>query len=194
MSTLKDRATKVVDRAAKNLQKQISGSLDSVVDKTESLRGEFEKRAEETAEHTRRRAAQVALSVVDFQKTTFDTTFKMVSEFQKQSENAVSKLLKGSSWLPKEGKAVVDEWVHLLRTSRTDFDKTVGKSFDLITEYLKRVESEGTKKSAKKPKKAAAKKATVKKATAKKVAAKKPAAKKPVAKKPVAKKKAAARA
>lgn len=178
MATLKDRATKVVDKAAKKLQKQISGSLDSVVDKTESLRGEFEKRAEDTAEHTRRRAAKVALSVVDFQKTTFDTTFKLVAQFQSQSEDAISKLLKGSNWLPKEGKSVVDEWVHLLRTSRTDFDKTVNKSFDLITEYLKRIESEGTKKSAKKSKKAAAKKSVAKKkAPAKKKVAKKKAAK-----------------
>lgn len=178
MSTLKDRATKAVDKAAKKLQKQLSGSLDSVVDKTEAIRGEFEKRAEETAEHTRRRAAQVALSVVDFQKTTFDTTFKLVSQFQKQSEDAVSKLLKSSSWLPKEGKEVVDEWVHLLRTSRTDFDKTVNKSFALITDYLKRVESEGAKKKSAKPakKKAAAKKpAAKKKAPAKKKAAAKKA-------------------
>lgn len=182
MSTLKDRATKAVDKAAKKLQKQLSGSLDSVVDKTEAIRGEFEKRAEETAEHTRRRAAQVALSVVDFQKTTFDTTFKLVSQFQKQSEDAVSKLLKSSSWLPKEGKEVVDEWVHLLRTSRADFDKTVNKSFALITDYLKRVETEGTKKT--KSAKPAKKKAAAKKPAAKKKA---PAKKKAAARKSAAK-------
>jgi len=184
MSTLKARATKVVNKASKNIQKQVTGSIDAVVERTESLRGEFEKRAEETADQTRRRAARLALSVVDFQKTTFDNVYKAIAKVQEKSENAVSGMLHDSGWLPGEGKAVVKEWVHLMRSSRADFSKTVDKSFDLITDYLKRVEAEGKKAK----KKTAGKKAPAKKAAAKKAAPKKAPAKKKVA----AKKKASA--
>lgn len=178
MTTFKDRASKVVDRAAKNIQKQVSGSIDSVVDRTEALRKEFDRRVEETAEQTQSRAARLALSVVDLQKTTYDHTFKAIARVQEKSENAVSKVLHDAKWLPGEGKAVVKEWVHLLKTSRNDFNKTVDKSFDLITDYLKRVEAEAHKahKSAAKKKKASAK-------------AKAPAKKKVVAKKKAASKK-----
>ena len=138
MPTLKARATKAVDKATKQIHKQVTGSIDAVVEQTEALRGQFEKRAEETAEQTRRRAARLALSVVDFQKTTFDNMYKAIAQVQEKSENAVSGMLHDAGWLPGEGKAVVKEWVHLLRSSRADFNKTVGKSFDLITEYLKR--------------------------------------------------------
>jgi len=189
MATLTERAGKAVDRAAKSVQKQVAGSIDSVVKQTEKLRGEMERRAEETAEQTQKRGARLALSVVDFQKTTFDNVFKAVSGLQEKSENAISGVLHGSEWLPKEGKSVVNEWVRLLRTGRGDFQKTVQKSFDLITEYLERVESSAGKA----PKKKAAKKAAAKKPAAKKPAAKKPAAKKAVAKKAPAKKKAAAK-
>jgi len=149
MPSLKDRATKAVDRAAKNIQKQVSDSIDSVVDRTEDLRAQLEKRVEETADETRRRAARLALSVLDFQKTTYDHTFKLVSQLQERSESAVSGVLHDAGWLPGEGKAVVKEWVHLMKSSRSDFNKTMGKSFDLITEYLKRVEKEAHKASAK---------------------------------------------
>jgi hypothetical protein len=115
---------------------------------------------------------------VDFQKTTFDNMYKAIAQVQEKSENAVSGMLHDAGWLPGEGKAVVKEWVHLLRSSRADFNKTVGKSFDLITEYLKRVEKNKHAAPAKKKKAAPKKAAAAKKAPAKKKAApKKKAAK-----------------
>ncbi|MFP4500766.1 MAG: histone H1-like repetitive region-containing protein [Candidatus Hydrogenedentota bacterium] len=179
-----------------------STPLDKVSSQAEKLMERISNRADEAASSTGRKACKLVLSVIDFQKTTFDNTFKIISQLQEQSEKMVSTMVTDSHWVPKEGKSVVKEWVQMLQTGRSDFRKTVDKSFDLLTDYFERVQKEGipsattakkstTKKSTAKkstakkstPKKSTAKKSTAKKSTPKKSTAKKPAAKKSTAKK-----------
>jgi hypothetical protein len=197
MAKAKTRTQSVVDKARKTAQERakiVQKTLDDAVSRTEKLRDQLEARAEDTADQTRRRAAKLALSVVDFQKTTFDNTFKVITQLQEQSEKIVTSMLNDADWMPKEGKAVVKEWTNLLKSARRDFEKTVDRSFDLISDLLERV---GDAKPAKKKKAAAKKKTAAKKkpAAKKKAAAKKPAAKKKATakKKPAAKKKTAAK-
>lgn len=146
--------------------KIVQESIDKVTDKAEQLRGKLKKGAEDAAAGTQRRATKLVLSVVDFEKTTFDNAFKVISQLQEQSEKAVQNLVEGMNWLPKEGKSIVKEWIHMLRMGRGDFKKTVDKSFDLLTDYLERV-SKAEEAAAK----TAAAKAPAKKKTAKKKAA-----------------------
>jgi hypothetical protein len=204
---VRDTAEKLIKKARKAAGKQadavtagnedtvslVNSSIDKVIKKTEDLRDQLESSAEETADQTARRAAKLALSVVEFQKTTFETSFKLLSRLQDQSTKAVSGTLLDAKWVPKEGKQVVREWTRLIEGGRKDFESTVDKSFGLITEFLDRVqEGKPTKKKAA-PKKAT-KKPVAKKAVARKPAAKPAPAKKAVAKsaaKPVAKKAAA---
>lgn len=193
MASVKKSVDRVKQEARKNAErgaKALTDSLDKAVSQTEKLRAEFEKRADEAADQTRRRTAQLALSLIDFQKTTFDNTLKIVAQIQKQSEALVNDAVKQADWMPKEGKSIVSEWQKMLNGGRTEFQKTVDSSFDLIAGYLERVREDGKKASAKK-KSAAKKKASAKKKPAAKKA---PAAKKKAAakKKPAARKKAAA--
>lgn len=149
--------------------KIVQDSIDKVASKAEELRDNLKKRAEDAASGTQRRATKLVLSVVDFEKTTFDNTFKILSQLQEQSEKLVQNLVEGVGWLPKEGKSIAKEWIRMLRTGRADFKKTVNKSFDLLTDYLDRV-SKADGDAAKAPaaktvtKKKAAKKKAVKKA------------------------------
>lgn len=151
--------------------KIVQDSIDKVTRQVEELRDKLKKGAEDAAAGTQRRATKLVLSVVDFEKTTFDNAFKVISQLQEQSEKAVQNLVEGANWLPKEGKSIVKEWIHMLRTGRGDFKKTVDKSFDLLTDYLERV-SKAEETAAK----TAAAKAPAKKKAAKKKAAKKIAA------------------
>lgn len=203
MATATSRVRRMGVDARRNVEKSasvLSNSFDGVVSTTEKLRDELERRAEGAADQTRRRAAQLALSVIDFQKTTFDNSFKLIGQIQEQSEKMVSDLVSDSTWMPNEAKSIVDEWQKMLRGARTEFQRTVDKSFDLIANYLDRVrKDEVSRKPAKKSlaKKAAAKKPAAKKTAARKATAKataKPAAKKPAAKKSSAKKASASSA
>lgn len=161
--------------------KIVTDSIDKVANRAEKLKDEISKRAEDAAGQTQRRATKLMLSVVDFQKTTFDNSFKAISQLQEQSERVLQRLSDEAGWLPKEAKSIVHEWMRMMRAGRVDFKKTVDKSFDLVTDYFDRV----AKADAAAPKKAA-KKAPAKKAAPKKAAKKAPAkkgAKKPTAKK-----------
>lgn len=168
--SLVSRATKTARGAAERVTK----SLEGLVGQTEKLRDKLEHRAEETAEQTRRRAAKLSLSVIDLQKTTFDNAFRFVSKLQTQSENAVQEMVQKANWVPAEGKGVVKEWVHMLRSARGEFQRTVDKSFDLLTDYFERIGADTHKHKAhahKPAAKPAAKKKAKKKAGSKKKAA-----------------------
>lgn len=167
----------------------VSTPIEKVSAQAEKLMEKISNRAEDAAASTGRQACKLVLSVIDFQKTTFDNTFKIISQLQEQSEKMVGSMVTESSWVPSEGKGVVKEWIKMLQSGRNEFRKTVDKSFDLLTDYFERVQKSGAleagaaKKSAKKaaPKKAAAKKAAAKKAPAKKAPAKKAAPKRKAA-------------
>ena len=91
---------------------------------------------------TRKRTLKLAINLVDFQKTTFDNAVKMLSAVQTQTEKLIEQLTVQSSWMPNEGKKVVEEWIKTVNRSREDFKRTMDKSFDLLGDYFKRVESQ----------------------------------------------------
>lgn len=94
---------------------------------------------------TQRRAATAALHVVDFEKTAFDNAAKVVKSVQEQTEKLLLDMLQRPGWMPEEAKDIASEWVKLLRRSRTDFTRTMDKSFGLVSGYLKRLKEEELK-------------------------------------------------
>ncbi len=116
-----------------------------------------QKKVKALGDGTVRRATKLALNLVDFQKTTFDNTIRVFSVLQVQTEKLIEELTVKSNWMPKEGKKVVEEWIKTVNRSRNDFKKTMDRSFDLISEYLKRVQDEEAAKAKPKAKPAKAK-------------------------------------
>ncbi|MBX7257030.1 MAG: hypothetical protein K1Y02_11770 [Candidatus Hydrogenedentes bacterium] len=112
-----------------------------------------QKKVKALSDNTVRRATKLALNLVDFQKTTFDNTIRVFTALQEQTEKLIQELTVKSTWMPKEGKKVVEEWIKTVNRSRNDFKKTMDRSFDLISAYLKRVqEDESAKAKPAKPK------------------------------------------
>lgn len=136
--------------------------------------GKMLKNAEDSMDsaraQTQARAAKLATSVVEFQKTTFDNGVDALGRLQKRSDQMIKRMVKEAGWMPGEGKEVVEEWVSTMEKARADFKKATDKSFDLLLKYLKRLEKSS---GAAKPKKAS---------TAKKAVTKKPAKRKAKAK------------
>lgn len=95
---------------------------------------------EEVSVEARHQALKLMLAVIDIQKTAFDHTLSVLAQAQDASAKAVTRLVKDAGWMPAEGKDVVAAWVKLLLHSRQEFQKTVDKSFDLVTDYLERVD------------------------------------------------------
>ncbi len=158
----------------------------------EKLAEQLAGQTEEKMKQARRQALKTALQLVELQQKTFDGAFKLIEQLQDHSEESVRNTLEGADWMPDEGKQVVEEWVNTLRKGSSAFEKTIDKSFGLVSKYLERVQREtGAPKKKPAKKKAAAKKLTAKKkSTARKTPAKKKTAPK---KKPAAKKKSAAK-
>jgi hypothetical protein len=112
--------------------------------------------ADEVSVEARHQALKLLLSVIDIQKTALDHSIAVLAQAQDASAHAVTRLVKDAGWMPAEGKDVVKAWVKLLLHSRQEFQKTVDKSFDLLTDYLERVDgARNGKAAAPKPRKPA---------------------------------------
>ncbi len=165
-----------------DLKKQAQTVVDDIGKLADDIGKEFGRRMDDSYDKSRKLAVKGMLKVLKLQRNTLDKTFDLVAKVQKRSEDMVEKRLSNASWMPEEGRGVLDEWTATLRQGREDFQKAIDKSNDLMTSFLKRVEKGKTG-----PKKVTEKKTDAAKPAAKKIAAKK----KTAAKKPAAKKKSA---
>lgn len=127
-------------------------------------------------EEAKHRGADAALSLLALQRKAFDKGIEMIASLQEYSEETIGRGLKHADWMPHEGKEVARMWSRLLNDGRSEFKRSVDKSYDLMTGYFERVRAEepepakrpaskktATKKTAAKKKPAAKKKATAKK-------------------------------
>ncbi len=74
--------------------------------------------------------------MIDFQKVTFDNSFKAMSTLQEQGEKMVNMFLDQAPWLPPEGKKAVEEWIKAYNKGREDFRKSVDENFGKVQEYF----------------------------------------------------------
>lgn len=78
-----------------------------------------------------------AKQMIDFQKTTFDNTFNAVVMVQDQTERLFETALEQTTWLPEEGRRVINEWVSAYKKGRSEFKGIVDENFvkmaDLFT-------------------------------------------------------------
>ncbi len=80
---------------------------------------------------------QVLKQMIDFNKAAFDNTFNALVMLQDQAESSSNTLLAQATWLPKEGKKAIDEWVKTCKTGRETFKKSVDESFKKVEDFFK---------------------------------------------------------
>ncbi len=116
--------------------------------------------AEWTREAGRTRTADMALGMIELQRKTFVASLRGVGKLQEQTGKMLHKVAQNASWVPDEGRQVVDEWTKATSRGREDFQKTMEKSFDLLSHYFRRVKkgAPAAKPAAKRKPRAAAKK------------------------------------
>lgn len=74
--------------------------------------------------------------MIQFNKSAFDNSFNAMVMLQEQIEKIVNTFLDQATWLPEEGKKVINEWVGAYKKGRDDFRKGVEKSFKGVEDYF----------------------------------------------------------
>lgn len=123
---------------ARKKPRNAASPLDKVTQRLNQAEADSKRAADDAALAAKRRAAKLALGIIDFQKTTFEHTIAILGRAQDGSAALLTGMLEEAEWVPAEGKQVAREWTQLLAHGRREFEKTVGTSFDLITDYIGR--------------------------------------------------------
>ncbi len=79
---------------------------------------------------------QMAKQMIDFNKTTFDSTFNAMVLLQDQAEKLVFDYLEKATWFPEEGKKAINEWVNSYKKARENFKNSYDESYKKITDYF----------------------------------------------------------
>jgi len=74
--------------------------------------------------------------MVDFNKAAFDNTFSAMGTVQDQTEKMVNTFLEQATWLPEEGKKVINEWVQAYKKGRENYKKLVDDNFKKVEDFF----------------------------------------------------------
>jgi polyhydroxyalkanoate synthesis regulator phasin len=81
-------------------------------------------------------SSKIAKQMIDFQKTTFDNTFNAMVLLQNQAESMVSTIMDQATWMPEEGRTVINDWVKAYKKGREDFKKGVDENFKRVEDFF----------------------------------------------------------
>jgi hypothetical protein len=79
---------------------------------------------------------KLAKQMIDFNKTTFDNSFNSMVLIQEQTEKMVNVFLEQSTWLPEDGRKILNEWVAAYKKGREEFKKVVDESYKKVDSYF----------------------------------------------------------
>lgn len=74
--------------------------------------------------------------MIDFQKTTFDTTFDMVAQVQDQAQGMVKEMLDKTPTIPEKSVAAYNAWMDACQKGRQTFKSTVDSNFETWASYF----------------------------------------------------------
>jgi hypothetical protein len=72
---------------------------------------------------------QLLKQMLDFNRTTFENTFNTITMLQEQVERVTNGCLEKATWLPKEGKTVINEWTNACKKGRESFKSSIDEGF-----------------------------------------------------------------
>lgn len=93
----------------------------------------------------RKKAAQWAKSAVEFQHKSALRILDAVDDLQVKSEERIQQFTDDASYVPSEGKKLVNEWIRFGQKTRNDFRKSTDKTYSLVEKYFDRREKTATK-------------------------------------------------
>ena len=68
--------------------------------------------------------------MIEFNKTAFNNAFDAVALVQNQFEKAAYAALDQTSWLPAEGRKVIETWTEVFKAGRQNFKQQMDNGFE----------------------------------------------------------------
>ena len=78
-----------------------------------------------------------AKQLIDFQKAAFDNTFSTLVMVQDQTGRMFETALEQNTWLPEEGRRMIEDWNSAYKKGRTDFKKIIDDNFGKVADIFK---------------------------------------------------------
>jgi len=83
---------------------------------------------------------QVVKQIIDFNKTTFESTFNAITLLQNQAEGMVNMFLQQATWIPEDGKKILNEWVAAFKKGRDDFKRAIDENSKRVEDFFAKFE------------------------------------------------------
>ena len=99
-------------------------------------------RSKNLKENVAMNAESYAQTVLALHKTAFESSFRTLSMAQELTEKAIQLACGPIPWIPDQGKVMIDHWVSSMQEGRSTFQQAMGKSFEQMSEALRRQASE----------------------------------------------------
>jgi polyhydroxyalkanoate synthesis regulator phasin len=75
---------------------------------------------------------QIIKEMVEFNQSAFDNAFDAIVTIQDQTQQITKKMMDQADWMPEQGRKVIDNWVDVYKTSRTNFKVQVDNNYKQI--------------------------------------------------------------
>lgn len=79
---------------------------------------------------------QMFKQMLEFNQTTFTNTFNAAALLQDQLERVAKTGLDQATWLPAEGRKVIENWVDAYKTGRENFKNYMDDSYKKVEEFF----------------------------------------------------------
>ena len=74
--------------------------------------------------------------MVDFQKSTFDSTYHSMAALQEQGKKMVDLSMEKTPWFPDKGKKIMAEWSAIFQKNSSDFKTLIDQNFSTFYDFV----------------------------------------------------------
>jgi hypothetical protein len=83
--------------------------------------------------------------MLDLNKTAYDNSFKAMLSIGEQNEKMVNTVLTQATWIPEEGKKLIQNWVDAYNKGCQDFKKTADDNYKKVADFFETAQKSKSK-------------------------------------------------
>ena len=81
-------------------------------------------------------ANQMLKQMLEFNKAAFDNSFSAMLTIQEQNEKMFNTFLGQATWIPDEGRKLIQEWINAYKKGCEDFKKSADDNYKKVAEFF----------------------------------------------------------
>ena len=83
--------------------------------------------------------------MLDFNKAAYDNSFKAMLAISEQNEKMVNTFLTQATWIPEEGKKLIQNWIDAYNKGCQDFKKTADDNYKKVADFFETAQKSKSK-------------------------------------------------